>query len=172
MKSVFPVFFLALIMYCTTLIAQEKEAVQQFIEVDAKVRVYQSDGKVSYKDYRPFKTRIVQLLAGYKPSENAVQLSKFGGNRAMKTAATGFFHVKKVDGRWWAIDPQGYFYFNIALNSITVGKSEHTQKVLSEKFGNKENWMKQTVQLLQDNGFNCAGSWSDVDAIREANKTL
>jgi hypothetical protein len=31
--------------------------------------------------------------------------------------------------------------------------------------------MKETIQLLQENGFNCAGSWSDYEAIIEANKT-
>jgi hypothetical protein len=172
MKSNFSCLLLVFMVFTTTLKAQEKKAVQEFIEVDAKVRGYHSEGKVSYKDYQPFKTRTVQLLAGYKLSENAVLLSKYGGNKAMKTKATGFFHVKKVDGRWWAIDPEGCFYFNIALNSINVGKSERNQKALTEMFGNKETWMKQTIQLLRENGFNCAGSWSDVEAIREANKTL
>lgn len=32
--------------------------------------------------------------------------------------------------------------------------------------------MKKTIQLLQENGFNCAGSWSDEEAIIEANKSL
>jgi hypothetical protein len=32
--------------------------------------------------------------------------------------------------------------------------------------------MKETILLLQDNGFTCAGSWSDAEAIAEANKTL
>ena len=85
--------------------------------------------------------------------------------------ATGFFHVKKIEGRWWGIDPLGYRYINVALNSISTGGSEGTKKALEEKFGTKENWIKETIDLLHETGFNCAGSWSDHKTIIEANKT-
>jgi hypothetical protein len=48
--------------FSTTLKAQEKKGVNDFIEVDAKVRVYHTEGKVTYKEYQPFKTRTVELL--------------------------------------------------------------------------------------------------------------
>ncbi|MDB4582011.1 agarase [Draconibacterium sp.] len=145
---------------------------QQYITVDAKVRVYNKDGTRTYKDYQPFKTRTVDLLAGFEPAKNPVKKSKYGGNSNLRTTATGFFHVKKISDRWWAIDPEGYYYVNIALNSISVGKSERNKQALKEKFDTKENWMIETIQLLQENGFNCAGSWSDKEAIIEANKSL
>ena len=145
---------------------------QQYITVDAKVRVYHKDGTRTYKDYQPFKTRTVENLVGYQSPKNLPKLSKYGGNTSLQTDATGFFYVKKIGDRWWAIDPEGYYYFNIALNSISVGKSERNQRVLKEKYGTKENWIKETFQLLQKNGFNCAGSWSDEEAIIEANKSL
>ncbi|MDO8952661.1 MAG: agarase, partial [Draconibacterium sp.] len=148
------------------------EQEQKYIDVDARVRVYNSDGTRTYKEYEPFKTLTVDLLAGFKPSKKSVKLSKYGGNMNLQSTATGFFHVKKIGGRWWAIDPEGVYYVNIALNSITVGKSGRNKKALEEKFGTKENWMKETIRMLQENGFNCAGSWSDVEAVIEANKTL
>ena len=150
----------------------ESEQEQKYISVDARVRVYNNDGTRTYKDYEPFKTRTVDLLAGFSPSIKTVELSKYGGNMNLQSKATGFFHVNKIGDRWWAIDPQGYYYINIALNSITVGKSDRNKKALEEKFGSKENWIKETIQMLKENGFNCAGSWSDVEAIIEANKTL
>lgn len=167
-------FSLAIAMFgCGTNKEKPKaEQEQKYVDVDAKVRVYNSDGTRTYNDYQPFKTRTVDLLAGYEPSKKTEKLSKYGGNLNLQSTATGFFRVQKIGDRWWAIDPEGYYYINIALNSITAGKSERNRKALEERFGTKENWMKETIQMLQENGFNCAGSWSDVDAIIEANKTL
>ena len=145
---------------------------QSYIQVDARVRIYNANGPATYKDYQPFKTRTVELLPGFKSSGKQANLSKYGGNNDAKIQATGFFHVKKIGGRWWAIDPAGCNYFNIALNSISPGKSERNQQALAEKFGTKANWMKETIRIMQENGFNCAGSWSDIEAIREANKNL
>ncbi|WP_273276574.1 hypothetical protein [Maribacter polysiphoniae] len=146
---------------------------QEYVMVDAKVKVYHEDGTRSYKDYQPFKTRTMDLLPGFNTEDAPSKLSIYGGLMDGKTnEATGFFHVKKIGDRWWGIDPLGYPYFNISLNSINIGKSERNKAALKEKFGSKENWIKETAQMLQNNGFNCAGSWSDVEAIVEANKTL
>lgn len=151
----------------------EKKSKQEYVSVDAKVKVYNKDGTRSYKDYKPFKTRTVELLPGFNPSNHSPKLSKYGGSLEHQTNdATGFFHVKKIGNRWWGIDPLGYQYFNIALNSINTGKSKGTKEAFTKKFETKEKWIDETVQMLQENGFNCAGSWSDVKAIVELNKTL
>ncbi len=148
----------------------KKEA---YVLVDAKVKVYHKDGTRSYKEYQPFKTRTLDVLPNFKKKEQFGNLSMYGGSKAHeKQEATGFFYVKKINNRWWSIDPLGYRYFNIALNSINIGKSDRNKASLIEKFGSKENWIKETIKMLQDNGFNSAGSWSDVEAIVEANKTL
>ena len=143
-----------------------------YVLVDAKVKVYHKDGTRSYKDYKPFKTRTLEILSSKAPlKEN--KLSKFGGDLEHQTDnATGFFYVKKIENRWRGVDPLGYQYFNMALNSINTGKSERTKAAFNKKFGSKEKWINETIKMLQENGFNCAGSWSDVESIREANKTL
>lgn len=151
----------------------DTSAKESYVLVDAKVKVYHKDGTRSYKDYQPFKTRTLELIPDFKEEKGSPKLSKYGGLITEPTAyKTGFFHVKKIDGRWWGIDPLGYKYFNIALNSINNGKSKSTKKAFKEKFGNKQQWIKETVNLIQSHGFNSAGSWSDVDAVIEANKTL
>jgi hypothetical protein len=150
----------------------EKSDNKQYTLVDAKVKVYYKDGTRSYKDYQPFKTRTVDLLPDYEAPRKLPALSKYGGLVEKQPEATGFFRVKKIDDRWWAIDPEGYYYVNIALNSINTGNSDGSKKALEEKYGSEENWMKETISLLHEHGFNCAGSWSDHEAIIEANKTL
>ena len=144
---------------------------QEYILVDARVKLYHDDGTRSYKDYQPFKTRSVAILQDYTPSEKITKLSKYGGWMAHQEEATGFFYVKKIDGRWWGIDPLGYRYINIALNSVSMSKSERNTKARKAKFGSDENWARETIDLLQENGFNCAGSWSDDEAIIQANRT-
>lgn len=171
-KSAFIIFIFLFLGCGTTRKHQGKTFEQSSLDVDARVRVYKTDGSVYYKEYQPFKTRTVTFLPGFKSSDKSFGFSKYGGDKKSQTHATGFFHVKKMGARWWAVDPEGYLYFNIALNSISPGKSENNLKAFNDKFGTRENWMKSTIQFIQENGFNCAGSWSDTEAIREANKTL
>ena len=54
--------------------------------------------------------------ANLKPYTN--ELSKYGGFLAKKSKATGFFHVEKIDGRRWFIDPEGYYFLSIGANGI------------------------------------------------------
>ncbi len=161
-------FFLLLMLgsACT-----DKQAAQEYLMVDAKVRVYHKDGTRTYKEYQPFKTRTVEHISAYKTPRKATPLSKFGGLLSHKAQATGFFHTEKIGDRWWCIDPEGHYYVNIAINSLAAKGSKGTREAFDEKFGNKQEWIKQSAELLYDHGFNCAGSWSDHKTIIEYNKT-
>lgn len=172
MKNRF-VFFLLIVMpilFTACVSSTQEQKSQEYLIVEAQRRLYHRDSARIYTDYEPFKTRTVGLLSGYRVPKKRIKRSKYGGNTNLRAEATGFFHVKKIDDRWWGIDPEGYYYINIALNSISQGKSDRNKHALVEKFGTAENWIKKTVRLLQENGFNCAGSWSDTRAIIEANK--
>jgi hypothetical protein len=149
----------------------QKGSESAFINVEARRRVSGQDGSITYKPYESFKTRTVGLLTGFQMPKAPESLSKYGGNTKNRVKATGFFRVEKIGDRWWGVDPEGYQYINVALNSITAGKSERNARALSEKFGTSEIWMDKTIKMLNDNGFNCAGSWSDYKAIIETNKT-
>lgn len=149
-------------------IAQQPSS--EYRMVDVRTKVYVNDGSRHYTEYQANETRTVDLLRDFKKEEGAVDQSKYGGWLEHKEEATGFFHVKKIDERWWGIDPSGYRYFNMALNSINEGKSENNIRAFKEKFGESEIWIEKTLELLQDNGFNGAGSWSDVEAIRLVNE--
>ncbi|MEI6276457.1 MAG: agarase [Prolixibacteraceae bacterium] len=170
-------FFVAICLLSTAGMAVSQEnsggdqkSIRKYITVDAKRRT-SDNGKISYGAYEPFQTRTVELLAEFHPPRKLPELSKYGGWKKHRVKATGFFHVEKVGKRWWGVDPQGYLYFNMAINSISMGRSPRNEKAVLDKFGSSQNWMKQTIQMLEQNGFNCAGSWSDYEAIIEANKT-
>lgn len=49
------------------------------------------------------------------------RFSKYGGDLSRKTKATGFFHVKKVNGKWWFVDPEGYLFLSISSNGMSPG---------------------------------------------------
>ncbi|MGB9604942.1 MAG: hypothetical protein ACPL88_03575, partial [Bryobacteraceae bacterium] len=43
----------------------------------------------------------------------------YGGYRATKARATGFFRVEQIDGRWWFVDPDGHLFFSVGADVIT-----------------------------------------------------
>jgi hypothetical protein len=142
---------------------------QKYLNIEAQRRVSGPNGTIKYNPYEPFKTRTVQLLIDYQ-ADGIPNLDKFGGLKDKKATPTGFFYVKKIGNRWWCVDPEGGLYINIALNSISTGKSERNKEALKTRFGTEEKWLSETINMLQTNGFNCAGSWSSYFPIIEANK--
>lgn len=162
---------LALVMMAGISSGQKQEdQKQKNIQVEARRRLY-NGGNVKYAPYEPFETRTVELLYGYKSPTKLPALSKYGGWLKHRVKATGYFHVTKIADRWWGVDPEGYLYINVALNSISMGKSERNGKAVEAKFGSPEKWISKTLQILEENGFNCAGSWSDTEAIIAANRS-
>lgn len=47
--------------------------------------------------------------------------SKFGGYLQKQVEATGFFHVKNIDGRWWFVDPEGYLFLSVGVDCVGAG---------------------------------------------------
>ena len=124
----------------------------------------QTNGKAGFSEYQNYPTRTLAQLKNFRLG--AVKLSKYGGRLDQRTTATGFFYVKKLDERWWAIDPDGYYYLHNALNDLQPNHAARGQQALREKFGNEAGWLTATRKLLFDNGFNGAGAWSATQAIR------
>ena len=48
-------------------------------------------------------------------------LSQYGGDLRRKTKATGYFSVRKVKGKWWFVDPDGYQFLSISSNGMSPG---------------------------------------------------
>jgi len=95
-------------------------------------------------------------------------LDQYGGRRARKEAATGFFHTAKVGGRWWLVDPDGGLFLNAGLASVRTIPAPGAELALEKKFGNKSGWAGATVQMLHSNGFNGTGAWSEDETLTVA----
>jgi hypothetical protein len=60
---------------------------------------------------------INDLKTAWTEEEKALQtenpeISKYGGFRNTSAKTTGFFHVEKIDGKWWLVDPEGHLFFS------------------------------------------------------------
>jgi hypothetical protein len=82
--------------------------------------------------------------------------------------ATGFFYTEQdSDGSWWAVDPLGRRFVVFGIDHVsygghwceTLGYRPHERKN-DAKYPNREAWAVETVERLQDWGFNmtCGGS--------------
>lgn len=158
-----------LLLLSLTAHAQQLDTTEYTLRVDAKKTINNStvDGKAGFSAYKSYPTRSMAQLPGFRPG--TVKLSKYGGRRDKRTEATGFFHVEKIAGRWWAVDPDGYYYLHNAPNDVQPGRSERTQQALKTKFQDQAGWAAGTRKFLQANGFNGTGAWSATKDIQAEN---
>lgn len=79
------------------------------------------------------------------PAAGNEKTSTYGGWLNWNLGGTGVYRTEQVDGAWFLVDPDGYVFYSMALNSVTQGGG---------------------VDLpgeLKDMGLNSTGSWSDQD---------
>ncbi len=107
-------------------------------------------------DYLDFPCQTLDSLEDYSIDPVNMEFSKYGGWKAHKVEASGFFRVEKIDGRWWAVDPEGYLYIHKAVNSVDL-----------DHFNADE-----TYQLLAQYGFNGFGCWTDEDILNSSQKDI
>lgn len=98
-------------------------------------------------------TRLLEKLDGYKPAGAAVKLDRFGGwMDRPREKATGFFYVKQIDGRFWLIDPEGYRFYHVAMNSAGEPRN------VTQNYGSPEKWAEALTAQLREAGFNGLGN--------------
>lgn len=87
-------------------------------------------------------------------STSAAELDKYGGWTGIRGQKTGFFHLEKINGRWWFITPEGNVFFALSLSHLYSGESDVAcQNVYG---GDKDAWMKDSLAKARAMGFNCA----------------
>ncbi len=95
--------------------------------------------------YFPFASKTLDSRSDYTVNPANLELSKYGGWKARRhDQGTGFFRVKKINGRWWAIDPEGYLFIHKALNSV------------NSDYQNPD----QIYGMMREHGFNGFGNWT------------
>lgn len=63
--------------------------------------------------------KLVSLIPGFESrTDGADDFTRYGTYKHLRTDSTGFFYVKKIDGRWWMVDPDGYAGINMAVTSF------------------------------------------------------
>jgi hypothetical protein len=75
--------------------------------------------------------------------------------------ATGFFHTKKVDGKWWMVDPSGRAFYMIGTDHVnynghwceTLGYAPYGRNA-QQKYGSEEKWIQTQFERLSSWGFN------------------
>lgn len=111
------------------------------------------------------KTRIVAYMGEYKTSiktesEYKAITNKYGSlTTGAKQQATGRFYVKKVNARWWIIDPEGYPHYERSVTSLRYGTSARNKEAWSKRFGNDDMWLSKSQSELAGIGFHGTGAF-------------
>jgi hypothetical protein len=66
---------------------------------------------------------LAQLESEWKAEEerlarDAIRYTRYGGYPGTQAAATGFFRVEEIDGRWWFVDPEGHLFLSTGVNGM------------------------------------------------------
>ena len=112
-------------------------------------------------------TRTIEMLAGFVPDQTSIELDTYGGRTDRQVESTGFFYPKKIDGRWWLVDPEGHLFIHTAIVSVYTGLTELGQKMTLDHFGSEEKWAQFSTDLLNQYSFNGSGGWSQADLLRK-----
>jgi agarase len=90
-------------------------------------------------------------------------------NASSADAASGFYGVKQVEGRWYLVDPQGNLFFSTGVTTVDFNQDIiHGTTVqpyggtCQAKYGSVDAWRKAVAASLFGWGFNTLGAWSDT----------
>ena len=103
-------------------------------------------------------------LAALKPDTG---LSQYGGWKAHQTKATGFFHPKQIDGRWWLVDPEGCLFLQRGIAAVSQLGTPGARAARQKIFGGDREWATQTAQFMREHGFTGLGAWSATEPLRK-----
>ena len=102
-----------------------------------------------------------------------INRDKFGGMmiESMKQDATGYFYSKKINNRWWLIDPMGYPYYILGLDVLqySFAKSQIQHDSMLEKYGSAENWAAYTTKHLKEDLYFTAASRPSGEILEAEN---
>jgi len=115
-------------------------------------------------EFRVFSTQVSQLTPEVK-QETRLPAYESHGYSAIRAPATGFFHVEKISGTWWTIDPAGNAFFIIGTDHANygghwcekLGYSPYNRNCV-RRYGGEEKWADAALERLKAWGFNALGA--------------
>jgi len=85
-------------------------------------------GQSNLLDYEQKATSLEQLQADWRAEDKDIEnakpdynYSRYGGYLQKQVSGSGFFQVKKIDGRWWFVDPDGYLFLSLGVDCVNPG---------------------------------------------------
>jgi agarase len=88
-------------------------------------------------------------------------------------AADPFFQVRKIEGKWWLIDPSGQRFVSKGVTTVQFAQDriQGTNRSPSgeanqAKYGSRQAWRQAAAQRLIGWGFNTLGAWSDEELAK------
>ncbi|VGO23524.1 agarase [Pontiella sulfatireligans] len=123
--------------------------------------------KKPHQKWIPKETYTIEQLVGYKQKADPAT-SRYGGMAGTKFPITGFFYTKKVNNRWWLVDPEGHLFIHKAICCVKPGGSKNYQQNLKTKYGSEKAWADSTMSWFKELGFNGTAAWSDDELLKTA----
>lgn len=111
------------------------------------------------------KTRILRHLSDFVPDYRSAvykqKTNKYGSATHLpRQEVTGRYYVKKIDGRWWIIDPEGYIRYERSVTSVRKGGSARNIAAWNEKYGSDAVWIEELQKELAFFGIHGTGAFS------------
>lgn len=106
------------------------------------------------KEYPSRRVCDLKGLGEYSDYYAEQEFDEFGGliDEKRRGEVTGFFYSKKVNGRWWIFDPNGYPCHIRAVSGVGINylDSPNQKEAAINMYGSEEGWAEATTRLLQD----------------------
>lgn len=119
---------------------------------------------VPVTSWKSEKTRILPYIVGFKADTAAARYksitNKYGSRiDKPRQEVTGRFYTKKINGRWWIVDPEGYIHYERATTSLRKGSSDRNKRAWDIRFKTDERWLQITQEELAAIGFHGTGAF-------------
>lgn len=161
----------AIALFLITTACNKEEIV--FVTKDNFIEYFRVSARKNAQDpiWQTFTAKTIDKLPDFNYT-NDPETNSYGAWKVNPSASSGFFRVEKKGDRWWIIDPDGYPFIHKGIAVLSPGTSNQQKSALASKYGTAQNWIEQETNVLKAHGFNGAGSWSQVDLIRNSRSPL
>ena len=126
--------------------------------------------KNATKPWSTYAAITVDRIPGFTPKADPA-LDEYGGWIGTHVGnPEGFFRVRKINGRWWMIDPAGNLFLAKSVAGFAPGGSDRQKTLVKKKFGSVAGWATAEIKFLKSCGFNSLGSWATPEAFGATNQ--